>query len=213
MPELVFDCLGAQPDRYAVGPTLLFRLRIAETTGAKVTAIALRCQLRIEPTRRRYTPAEEEALEDLFGHPSRWGDTLKPLQLTYVTQMVPGFTGSVEVDLPVPCSYDLEVATGKYFAGLDDGNIPLLMLFSGTVFSKGDTGFSVQQVPWDKEERYPLPVAVWREMMDLFFPGSGWLRLTTDTLEALGRFKSKRALVSFDEALQRLLKEAGEDGG
>jgi hypothetical protein len=29
----------------------------------------------------------------------------------------------------------------------------------------------------------------------------------------LGRFKSKRALVSFDEALQRLLKEAGEDGG
>ena len=146
MPELVFDCLGAQPDRYAVGPTLLFRLRIAETTGAKVTAIALRCQLRIEPARRRYTPAEEGALEDLFGHPSRWGDTLKPLQLTYVTQMVPGFTGSVEVDLPVPCSYDLEVATGKYFAGLDDGNIPLLMLFSGTVFSKGDTGFSVQQL-------------------------------------------------------------------
>jgi len=205
--------LGAQPDRYAVGPTLLFRLRIAETTGAKVTAIALRCQLRIEPTRRRYTPAEEEALEDLFGHPSRWGDTLKPLQLTYVTQMVPGFSGSVEVDLPVPCSYDLEVATGKYFAGLEEGNVPLLLLFSGTVFSKGDTGFSVQQVPWDKEERYPLPVAVWREMMDLHFPGSGWLRLPTDTLDALGRFKSRHTLLSFDDAVQRLLKEVGEDGG
>jgi hypothetical protein len=213
MPELVFDCLGAQPDRYAVGPTLLFRLRIAETTGAKVTAIALRCQLRIEPARRRYTPAEEGALEDLFGHPSRWGDTLKPLQLTYVTQMVPGFSGSVEVDLPVPCSYDLEVATGKYFAGLDNGNIPLLLLFSGTVFSKGETGFSVQQVPWDKEERYPLPVAVWREMMDLYFPGSGWLRLPTDTLDALGRFKSRHTLLSFDDAIQRLLKEVGEDGG
>jgi len=135
------------------------------------------------------------------------------LQLTYVTQMVPGFSGSVEVDLPVPCSYDLEVATGKYFAGLEEGNVPLLLLFSGTVFSKGDTGFSVQQVPWDKEERYPLPVAVWREMMDLHFPGSGWLRLPTDTLDALGRFKSRHTLLSFDDAVQRLLKEVGEDGG
>jgi len=213
MPELVFDCVGVSADRYAVGPTLVFRLRIAETTGATISAIALRCQIRIEPTRRRYSATEEDALEDLFGHRSRWGDTLKPLQLTFVTQMVPGFTGSTEIDLSVPCSYDLEVAAGKYFAGLEGGNIPLLLLFSGTVFSKGETGFSVAQVPWDKEERCPLPVTTWREMMDMYFPGSGWLRLDSETLDALGRFKASRALLSFDDAVQRLLKEAGAADG
>jgi len=213
MTELVFDCIGIRPDRYAAAPTLLLRLRIAETTGATVTAFMLRCQVRIEPTRRRYTAAEEEALSDLFGDVSRWGDTLKPLQLTFVNQMVPRFTGSTEVDLVMPCTYDMEVATGKYFAGLDEGNIPLLLLFAGTVFSKTDAGLSIEQVPWEKEERYPLPVAVWREMMDLHFPGSGWLRLTTETLDALSRFKSRRQLLSFDDTLQVLLKEAGEDGG
>ncbi len=213
MPELVFDCVGVSADRYAAGPTLVFHLRIAETTGAAIGAIALRCQIRIEPTRRRYTPVEEEALEDLFGHRSRWGDTLKPLQLTYVTHMVPSFSGSTTVDLSVPCTYDLEVAAGKYFAGLDDGDVPLLLLFSGTVFATTDTGLSVAQVPWDKEERCPLPVATWREMMDLHFPGGGWLRLDSETLDALGRFKSRRTLLTFDDAVQRLLKEAGQDGG
>jgi hypothetical protein len=213
MTELVFDCIGARPDRYAAAPTLLLRLRIAETTGATVTGFLLRCQIRIEPARRRYTPAEEEALADLFGDVSRWGDTLKPLQLTFVNQMVPRFTGSIEVDLVVPCTYDMEVATGKYFAGLDDGQIPLLLLFSGTVFSKTEAGLSVQQVPWEKEERFGLPVAVWREMMDLHFPGSGWLRLTTETLDALSRYKSRRQLLSFDDTVHNLLKEAGEDGG
>jgi Family of unknown function (DUF6084) len=212
MAELVFDCLDAQPDRYAAAPTLVFRLRIAETSGATITSIALRCQLRVEPARRRYTPAEQEALADLFGDPSRWGDTLKPLQLSFVTQMVPRFTGSTEVALAVPFTYDLEVATGKYFAGLEDGHIPLLLLFSGTVFVQSDAGLAVEQVPWEKEERYPLPVAVWRQMMDLHFPGSGWLRLRRETLDAVGRFKSRRGLLDFDEAVRHLLKEAGEDG-
>jgi len=212
MVELVFDCLDAQPDQYAASPTLVFRLRIAETTGATITGIALRCQLRVEPARRRYTPAEEEALSDLFGDPSRWGDTLKPLQLSFVTQMVPRFTGSTEVALAVPFTYDLEVATGKYFAGLDDGTIPLLLLFSGTVFRHNDTGLSVEQIPWEKEERYPVPVAVWRQMMDLHFPDSGWLRLRRDTLDAVSSYKTRLGLLSFDEALVRLLKEAGEDG-
>jgi hypothetical protein len=213
MTELVFDCVGARPERYAAAPTLLLRLRIAETTGATVTAFMMRCQIRIEPTRRRYSPAEEEALADLFGDVSRWGDTLKPLQLTFVNQVVPRFTGSTEVDLVVPCSYDMEVATGKYFAGLEDGAIPLLLLFAGTVFSRTEQGMSVEPVPWEKEERYPLPVAVWRQMMDEHFPGSGWLRLTTETLDALGRYKSRHQLLDFDHTVQTLLKKAGDDGG
>ena len=208
--DLVFDCVDAQPDRYAAVPTLQLKLRISETTGAQVHAIALRCQIRIEPQRRRYSPQEADGLLELFGEPPRWGDTLKPMQFATVSLMVPSFTGSTEIDLPVPCTYDFEVAASKYLHALGDGEVPLLLLFSGTVFTKGLSGFSVGQVPWHKEASYRLPVAVWREIMDRFFPGAGWIRVRRDTLDVLQRFKAVRALPTWDDALEALFKEAGE---
>src|SRR6516165_8069850 len=78
--ELTFDCIGATVDRYAVAPALSLVLRISETSGQRVEAIALRCQIRIEPARRRYSAAEAERLNDLFGDTERWADTLKPMQ-------------------------------------------------------------------------------------------------------------------------------------
>jgi hypothetical protein len=208
--DLVFDAIDAQADRYAAVPTLQLKLRISETTGEQIHAIALRCQIRIEPQRRRYSPQEEEGLLDLFGEPARWGDTLKPMQFATVSLMVPSFSGSIEADLPVPCTYDFEVAAAKYLHALGDGEVPLLLLFSGTVFTKGTSGFSVGQVPWHKEASYRLPVAVWREIMDRFFPNSGWIRVRRDTLDGLQRFKARRALTSWDDALETLFKEAGE---
>ena len=101
MADLTFTALGVRSDPYAASPTLVFRLRVAETGGRTVNAIALRCQLRIEPHRRSYSTAETPLLADLFGAPGRWGDTLKPLQFANVAVMVPGFTGTVEVDVPV----------------------------------------------------------------------------------------------------------------
>jgi hypothetical protein len=210
MSELVFDCLGARAERYAAAPTLVFRLRVAETTGERVHAIALRCQLRVEPHLRRYTDGEAERLIDLFGEQHRWGETLKPLQFAAVSQMVPGFTGGVEVDLPVACSYDLEVAAARYFHALADGEIPLLLLFSGTVFVHRPGGFSVEQVPWHSEASFRLPVAVWRELMDLYFPNSAWIRMRRETFDALQRFKSRQAIPTWDNALEALLKQAGE---
>ena len=212
MTDLVFDCVDAQPDRYAAVPTLQLKLRISETTGAQVHAIALRCQIRIEPQRRRYSPQEADGLLELFGEPPRWGDTLKPMQFATVSLMVPSFTGSTEIDLPVPCTYDFEVAASKYLHALGDGEVPLLLLFSGTVFTKGLSGFSVGQVPWHKEATFRLPVAVWREIMDRFFPGAGWIRVRRDTLDVLQRFKAVRALPTWDDALEALFKEAGEAG-
>ena len=211
MTELTFDCLDVQPDRYAAGPTLLFRVRVCETTSTPIHSIALRCQMRIEPHRRRYDDASGERLVDLFGEGARWGETLKPMQLASVSVMVPSFTGAVEVEVPVPCTYDLEVASARYFAGLRDGEVPLLLLFSGTVFAKGESGFSVDQVPWHKEAEYRLPVAVWKEAMDQHFPGQAWIRMSTQTLDALQRFKSRKVLLTWDDTLEALLKEAGED--
>lgn len=212
MAELAFDCLDVRPELHGAGPALLFRLRIAEGGGEQIHSIALRCQIRIEPQRRRYSPEEADGLLELFGEPSRWGDTLKPMQFATVSLMVPSFGGSTEVDLPVPCTYDFEVAAAKYLHALGDGEVPLLLLFSGTVFTKGLGGFSVGQVPWHKEATYRLPVSVWREIMDRFFPGAGWIRVRRDTLDALQRFKAVRALPTWDDALEALFKEAGEAG-
>lgn len=207
MPELAFDCIDVRADPYAAGPTLVFTLRISETSGERVHAIALRVQLRIEPQKRRYTATESRQLNDLFGDTSRWADTLKPLQFANGTAMVPSFTGGVEVDLLVPCTYDLEIAATSYFHALQQGDIPFLLLFSGTIFTRGETGFSVAQVPWHKEASYRLPVTEWRAMMDAFYPNSGWLRLRLDTLEALGAFKNSRALPTWEMAVTTLLAE------
>lgn len=205
MTELVFDCVGASAERYAVTPGMVLRLRITETDGERVDAIALRCQIRIEPFRRRYSAQEAERLHDLFGDTSRWADTLKPLQLATLTAMVPGFTGSVTVDLPLPCTYDLEIASTKYFSALEDGVIPLLLLFSGTVFANRDGRLQVQQVPWSNEASYRLPVTVFREMVDMHFPNSAWFRVERDTMNALQRFKSRHALPTWDSTLTALL--------
>jgi hypothetical protein len=208
MAELVFDCLDVSSDRYAAGPTLSFRLHISETTGERVHAIALRCQIRIEPQKRRYAPAEADRLDGLFGDTSRWADTLKPVQFAHASVMVPSFTGSIEVALPVPCTYDLDVASTSYFHALEDGEVPLLLLFSGTVFTKGEHGFSVEQVPWQKEASYRLPVSEWRLMMETFFPGGGWLRVSRSTLDALGAYKTARALPTWEDAITGLLQDA-----
>ena len=209
-PELVFECLGAHSDPYAAGPTLTFRLRIAETTGERVHAIALRVQLRIEPQNRRYSEHEAQQLAGLFGDRTRWGETQRPLQFAEVAVMVPSFTGSVELDMPVPCTYDLEIAATGYFHALDEGDIPLVLLFSGTLITRGGNGFSVTRVPWHKEATCRVPVSEWRAMMDRFFPNSGWLRLDVNTLEALARYKNAHALPTWERTIETLLTEVSE---
>lgn len=213
MAELVFDCVEAVADRYAVVPSMTLRLRITETEGERVDAIALRCQLRIEPHRRRYSAAEADRLHDLFGDTDRWADTLKPLQLTTLSTMVPGFTGATTHDLPLLCTYDLEIASTKYFSSLEDGVIPLLMLFSGSIFTTKDGRVNVQQVPWSKECAFPLPVKVWRQTVDMHFPNSAWFRVQQDTMESLRRFKSRNALPTWDSTINALLAQVEERKG
>ena len=207
MTELNFACTGVRAEPYAAGPTLVFRLRITASGGERVHAIALRCQMRIEPGRRAYEKAEADRLGDLFGERSRWGTTLKPLQFTQVSMVVPGFTDETEVDLPVPCTYDTDVASSKYFAALDDGHIPLILLFSGTAFC-GAGGFRVQPVPWDKEAVCRMPVQVWKDMIEQHFPGCGWLRLPRSAMDALSDFRSRRALPSWEATVHELLRSA-----
>ncbi|WP_327319772.1 DUF6084 family protein [Streptomyces sp. NBC_01235] len=204
MTEFSFACTGVRADRYAAGPTLVFRLRVTAAGDARVHALALRCQIRIEPARRAYESAEAGGLADLFGERSRWGSTLQPVQFAQVSLMVPGFTGETEADLVVPCTYDMDVAATRYLTALTGGEVPLLMLFSGTAFT-GAGGFQVEPVPWDREAAFRMPVATWREMVEQHFPGCGWIRLPRDTMDALLAYRSRHALPSWEATLKALL--------
>ena len=209
MVDLSFEITGARAEPYAAVPTLVFALRITETTGQPIHAIALRCQIQIEPNRRSHSAAEQAKLLEMFGKPGRWGDTVKPFLWTHASLMVTGFTGATTVDLPMTCTYDFEVTAAKYFEALDDGEIPLLVLFSGTIFTAGNgSGFMVERVPWEKEAAFRLPVRLWREVMDRYFPGSAWIRLQRESLDALQRFKAEHALPTWDDALAALLANA-----
>ena len=137
MAELSFTVVDVVPEPYAAAPNLLARIRVEETTGERVHALALRAQIRIEPQRRRYDDTEERALLDLFGDRTRFAETLRPFAWLHASTVAQGFTGSTEIELPLPCTYDFEVSGTTYLHALRDGEIPLLFLFSGTVFTRG----------------------------------------------------------------------------
>lgn len=211
MTQLRFTVLDIVAEPYAATPMLTVRVRIQETTGEPVHAAALRCQVRIEPQRRGYGDAEEALLLDIFGRRPQWSNTVRPFLWAYCSALVQGFTDETEIGLPLACSYDFEVSASKYLHALRDGEVPLVFLFNGTVFSRGETGFAVHQLPWDAEAAYRMPVAVWRELMDQHFPNSAWLRLGRDSFESLQHYRTAHALLDWDETVAMLLKTASEE--
>ncbi|HZC92906.1 MAG TPA: DUF6084 family protein, partial [Mycobacterium sp.] len=174
-------------------------------------AIALRCQVRIEPLRRGYSDDEAAGLTDLFGPRERWATTQRTFLWQHCTAMVPAFVGTSEITLPLECTYDFEVAAAKYLHALRDGALPLQFLFSGTVFTAGQRGFSVQQVSWDCEDHYDMPVAVWQDLIRQHYPNTGWVRLSHDTVAALAAYKSARSLLSIEDAVTDLLSAAHQE--
>ena len=208
MPELSIQVASAQMVPYAAVPTLAFQMQIANAVPEQsIHTIVLRCQIQIEVTRRTYAPEEQARLLDLFGQPDRWGQTLRNLLWTHTSVVVPAFDGTTTaIDMHVPCTFDFNVASTKYFDGVADGAIPLLMLFSGTVFYESpDNPLQVAPIPWDLEARCALPVSVWREMMSHYYPNSAWLNLYRDAFSALYRYKVENGIPTWEQALERLL--------
>jgi hypothetical protein len=211
MPDLDFAVDGAEAVTFAVAPTLALKLHITDSGEEPVHAVMLDCQVRIEAPRRRYVPAERERLGDLFGDPSRWSQTLRSLLWTHASVNVPPFAGSVLVDLRLPCTYDFNVQVTKYFDSLEDGEVPLTLLFSGSVFFAGPGGaLQVERVSWSKEASYRLPVRVWREVIDHYYPNTAWLNLHKDVFDRLAAYKARRGLPTWEQALEALLLNAEE---
>jgi hypothetical protein len=207
MPDLSFKIELAASVPYAAAPTLAFKLLISNAIADEaIHTVALRCQIQIEATRRHYTAEEQGKMLDLFGEPERWSKTLKSLLWTIASVVVPGFKSSTVIDLLVPCTFDFNVASTKYFEGLTDGEIPLRLMFSGNVFYAGEDGaLQVAPISWEQETTFKLSQSVWREMMDSYYPNSAWLSLRRDVFDRLYQFKTQNGIPTWEQALERVL--------
>jgi hypothetical protein len=210
MTALAFAVVDARVEPHAAVPTIVLRLSVTEEQGGTVHALVLGCQIRIDPQRRRYRCDEEDRLYGLFGETTQWGQSMRPFLWTHASVTVPGFSGSTVCDLPIVCTYDFEVAGVAYLHALAEGEIPLVLLFSGTAFTRGERGLTAEPVSWNEEATYRLPVSTWRQAMDSAFPNSAWVRIHRDTLERLCHFQVAKALATWDQVFERLLMEAGE---
>ena len=212
MPDLRLTIEGAEAVQYAAAPLLAFKLRIANDPSEQlIHTVALRAQIQLEVTRRKYDANEQTRLLDLFGEPDRWGQTLRNMLWTHASVVVPRFTGSVLTDIPVPCTFDFNVAATKYFHGLTSGDLPLCFQFSGTVFYQSEDGtLQVAPISWDKEAKYRLPEKVWKDLMDVYYPNSAWLALQRDTFEKLYQYKVREGIPTWEEVLERALNALPE---
>lgn len=212
MPELKFRVEGAEAVAFAAQPLIALKLRIENTNPQEtIHTIALRAQIQIEANRRQYGAAEKRSLRDLFDQPDRWGQTLKPMLWTHAGMVVPSFQGETAADLQVPCTFDFNVAATKYFHGVAEGEIPLNLMFSGTVFYvDGEGALQVAPISWNSEARYRLPVRVWREMMEFYYPNSAWLSVRRDVFERLYEYKVQHAIPTWEQTIEALLAMAQE---
>lgn len=212
MPELNFEVVGAEFPDYAAVPTLIFKLKIShEAMQEHIRSIALRCQLMIMATRRHYSKETQARLADVFGESSRWGETVHSLLWTSTSTVIPAFDGSTIVDLSIPCTYDFDVVSTKYFDALEDGEVPLSFLFSGTIFY-ADTSdrLQISQIPWSKEANYQLSISLWQAMIAAYYPASAWIRMPKTTFDQLYQYKVTHGLPTWADVFAHLLANNGQ---
>lgn len=205
-PWLQFEVAGVRPVEHAVGPTLSFTLDVTDRSDRNVFTAALTIQIQIEPVKRRYEDSERERLAELFGEPHRWATSAQRMPWTTESVLLRNFRGTTSVDVEVLCNYDLELAATRYFHSVESGEIPLSFHFNGSVYYAGEGGtLQVVQVPWDTVADAKMPVAVWKRMIDSYYPYRGWLPLQRETLDELLARKAAKGLPTYDHVVRELL--------
>lgn len=213
MPDLDFSVAGVNVAKHAAAPALKFELAIAQRgEPLPIQTVSLQCQIRIDTRKRTYRPEEQDSLSDLFGTPERWSKTLNSMLWTHASVTVPAFdAASTTIELPVPCSFDFNLAATKYFHGLQHGDVPLILLFSGSVFYRDAEGaLSMDLVSWNKEAHFRLPIGMWQDMMEIYYPNSAFLCVNRKVFDALYEYKRRNGYTGFDEALTSLLPDSNK---
>lgn len=208
-PLLAFSISDVVAARYVAAPTLQVLLRIA-SGEREIRSLSLNVQLRIETTRRGYDDEAQKRLLELFGTPDQWDASLRSILWAQTSLTVPAFTDETLIELPVPCTYDFDVAATKYLDALAEGEIPIELLFSGTMFYAGSEGqLQTALIPWDREAHFRMPAAVWHASMDNAFPGTAWIRLSRESLDRLHERRAAGLLPSWDATIDSLLDGGG----
>ena len=146
MPDLNFQVEGAEPQRFAAAP-------LAALQAARLRGRRRRRRADADPLRRPPLPGPDRAGRTVATRPRRRSGSSTSSARRSAGGRRSGrcsgrtsapssrrSTGAADVDLPVPCSYDFNLAATKYFAALEGGDIPLCFLFSGTIFYEADDG-------------------------------------------------------------------------
>lgn len=206
MPNLNFAIEDAQPLRFAAAPHIGFRLLVTDQSCVNIHAVILQCQVHLEVMRRHYTADEQGRLIDLFGEPSQWNHTLHRMLWANTNLVVPAFSGSTVANLQIPCTFDFNVSVTKYFEGLDEGHIPIQFYFSGTIFFATDQGaLQVDKISWEEEASYDMPLQIWRDMMNVYYPNTAWLCLRRDAFDKLYAYKLRHGIPTFEQVLESVV--------
>ncbi len=209
MPDLNFRVTGVKPAARGLIPLLHFHVEVNNSPETElIQAVIPQAQIQIQSARRPYDDQEREKLSDLFGTPGRWGQTLRNRLWTHANTTVRPFVQATEAVLPIQCTYDLNITATKYFYALNEGEVPLLFLFSGTIFYAAPDGrLQAQQIPWEKECIYSMPVRIWQELMEYHYPNSAWVSLHRHVFEKLYAYKRSQGLPTWEQTIERLLTE------
>jgi Family of unknown function (DUF6084) len=209
MPALSFRVTGVEPASRGLVPLLHFQIEVTNFPGTElIQAILLHAQIQIQSPQRYYDAEETEKLVELFGTSDRWGQTLRSRLWTHANATVRPFTRNTNAILPVQCTYDFNVSATKYFYALKEGNVLLLFLFSGTVFYDGPDGrLQVEQIAWDNECTYQLPLPIWQQLMDRHYPNSAWVNPRRRVFEKLYAYKRRHGLQTWEQTIERLLTD------
>lgn len=212
MPEVSFRTLAAEAVSFAASPSIALQIAVrAAPAEQRVDSILLRCAVRIEAGKRRHDARERRRLDELFGGESLWARSHKSLLWTNATVVVPGFEESATFTLELPCSYDLASAAAKYLHGLEGGDVPITVQFSGTLFYPTPAGLQIAQIPWDREAPFELPVALFSRVIDAHFPNAAILSLRRDVFERLNQYRRAQGLLAWEDAVERLLACASQE--
>lgn len=210
MPELNFKITGIEAATRGLIPLIQFKLQVIISGPAVfVQGLLLNAQIQIQSPQRVYSPSEKEQLVDLFGEPERWGQTLRNRLWTHANCTLGAFTGAAETVITVPCTFDLNIAGTKYFYALEDGDVPLLFLFSGSIFYLSPEGkLQVERISWNKECAYRMPVKCWKDLMEEHYPNCAWLYLKRDVFDRLYKYRIQNGMATWEQTVESLLNHS-----
>ena len=161
MPDLSFTVESAESVPFAAAPTLVVQAaRKNAEPDETIHTVVLRARSRLKSTRRRYSDAEKASCSICSAsrtlEPDAALHAVDPRQRRYSRRSPAAPWPICRCLAPsISMSPPPNISTASR-----DGEIPLNLLFSGTVFyARPDGTLQVAPIPWDKETRFRLPVA------------------------------------------------------